>query len=74
MISRVNKHLLYSFSIVCLSTLFSCNGIAFKKKPQSKDISLAIAPIPSISHLVGPMLEKLSPSANATESLAITGF
>lgn len=52
MISRVNKHLLYSFSIVCLSTLFSCNGIAFKKKSQSKDISLAIAPIPSISHLV----------------------
>lgn len=52
MILRVNKHIFYGFIIVCLSTLFICNGIAFKKNSSNTYISPSITPIPSISSSV----------------------
>lgn len=48
----MNKYLRYSFSIVCLSAIFGCDGIEPKKQAQSTDISPTITSISSVSHPV----------------------
>lgn len=44
----MKKYLFYSFGIICLSAIFSCNGITFKKQAQpAKDISPTVASTPT---------------------------
>lgn len=46
----MKKYLFYSFIIVCLSALFSCNGITLRKQAQpAKDISPTVASTPNIT-------------------------
>lgn len=54
MILRVNKHLLYSFSIVCLSTIFGCNSTVFKTEAQTTDTSSLAATPPTSSSVTNP--------------------
>ena len=59
MILRVNKHLfLYSLSIVCLSTLFGCNGTVFKTKTQTTDTSSLAATPPTSSLVTNPQAQQ----------------